>query len=574
MRALVVTRTNTAVASLFVAVLVACARIPPQKLPVATTEKQLVGSTQTQIPAPPPVMRLISVKQYQNAIADTFGSDIRVQMRFAPPKRTKGLATLGSGTAAVTAGSFDQFVEAAHAVATQVVDDTHRRYLVRCTPRFPEKPDDACATKFFGDVGPMLFRRPLSSEELHEFVRVASNGANRLNDFYSGLAFALEGMLVSPRFLYITETVEPDPARPGSVRLDANSKATRLSLLLWDAFPDGPLMAAADKGELHTKKGLSRQVDRMLASPRLEGGVRAFFVDFLVFENFSTLAKDPKIYPAFTAKVATDAQEQTLRTITDHLLVQDGDYRELFTSGKTFLSMSLAAFYKIPVADPEQWTPYEFPQGSEQAGLLSQISFVALYAHPGRSSATKRGKALREVFLCQTIPNPPPNVDFSIVESNSKHLKTARERVTLHMQSPACAGCHRVTDPVGLSLEDFDGAGELRANEGGEAIDLSGELEGVKFKGAAGLGQAMYKSKTVSACFVSRLSSYALGRPITAAEEPFVKDLTRDFSAQGYRLRPLLRAIATSDEMYAVSSPKVEALPLTTQATATLGGKN
>ena len=149
----------------------------------------------------------------------------------------------------------------------------------------------------------------------------------------------------------MADTAEPDPARPGHERLDAYSFASRLSLFLWNAAPDEALLKAAESGELQTDQGRARMVDRMLASPRLETGVRAFFDDMFGFDDqFASLAKDPTIYPTFTGVMALDAREQTLRTVVDQLLVKKRDYRDLYTTRETFLSPMLGAFYGVPAS--------------------------------------------------------------------------------------------------------------------------------------------------------------------------------------------------------------------------------
>src|SRR5262249_38157511 len=147
-------------------------------------------------------------------------------------------------------------------------------------------------------------------------------------------------------------------------------------------------------------------------------------------------------------------------TIVDHLLTRKGDYRDLFTTRRAFISPNLALLYQLPAAS--EWQAVEFPEGSPRVGLLTQISFLASHAHAGRSSATRRGKALRELLLCQPVPTPPANVDFSILEDPKSHYPTARARVDAHLQNPVCAGCHKITDPIGLALENFDGAGQYR----------------------------------------------------------------------------------------------------------------
>src|SRR4029450_12286436 len=143
----------------------------------------------------------------------------------------------------------------------------------------------------------------------------------------------------------------------------------------------------------------------------------------------------------------------------------------------------------------------------------------SVHAHPARSSATRRGRALRELIMCQRVPDPPPNVDFSIVENPNAKFRGARERLDAHSSDPVCAGCHRVTDPMGLALENFDGAGEFRMADEGASIDASGVLEGVKFSGPAGLGGAVQNNPATASCLVSRVTSYALGREVKSADK-------------------------------------------------------
>ena len=188
------------------------------------------------------------------------------------------------------------------------------------------------------------------------------------------------------------------------------------------------------------------------------------------------------IFEKFSLKVANDAREQTLRTISDLLLAQRGDYRDLFTTRKTFLTRSLGMVYRVPVTSRDGWESHEFAKDDPRAGLLTQIAFTALHSHPGRSSATLRGKAIRELLLCQKVPAPPNNVDFKLVQDTaSTEYRTARDRLTAHSNNETCAGCHKIIDPLGLALENFDGIGGFRARENDAAIDPSGTLDGTAY---------------------------------------------------------------------------------------------
>jgi hypothetical protein len=514
------------------------------------------GPTEPKTAGGPPAMRRLTEEQYRRIIADVFGEDIVIGGRFDPVNRSGGLLAIGASATAINGSAFERYDALARAIAAQVVAPDNRDVLIPCKPADPGAADDACAGTFFKETGRLLFRRPLTDAELALQVSIARDAAAKLNSFYAGMGAALAAMLVRPEFLFITDTREPDPTRPGQERLTATAKAARLSFLLWNTTPDDALLTAAEKGELHDRSGLARQVDRMIASPRFAGGVRAFFVDMLGFDAFENLQKDPVIYPAFGLAAANQAREQILRTIVDQTVIHPDDYRALFTTRKTVMSGPLGLVYRVPVSQPDGWVPYEFPAGDAHVGIQSLAGFVALFSHPGRSSATLRGKAIREILMCQKVPDPPANVDFTLVSDNHNPIyKTARQRLAAHSTDPTCAGCHRIMDPVGLSLENFDGAGQWRPDENGAAIDASGELDGVAYADAAGLGKALAASPAVSSCVVGRAYGYGTGRPLAPAEKPVLAYLEQRFAKSGYRIPALFREIALSEAFYAVTPP-------------------
>ncbi len=513
----------------------------------------------------PLAVRRITQDQYRQAIAQIFGPDLKVGGRFEPDVRPEGeLIAEGASKVAVTPSGFEQYDVLARSIADQVIDKNHRDGLVGCKPVSQKASDDACATNFLSRIGRLLFRRPLAVDELKANVAVAHEGAERLGNFYAGLSLGLAGLLDDPNFLFRVENVNP-----ATGQLDAYSKASRLSFLLWNATPDDQLLAAAARGDLDTRSGLDREVDRLLASPRIEAGVRAFFSDMLGFEEFHDLQKEQSLYPKFSLQAQQDSQEQTLKTIVDLLITDHGDYRDLFTSRKTFLTRSLGPIYNVPVTDVSGWQSYEFPEGDPRgAGILTQLSFVALHSHPGRSSPTLRGKAVREVLLCERVPAPPNNVDFSVVENtDNPKFKTARDRLTAHRANPTCAGCHAIMDPIGLALEDFDTAGEFRTTENGAPIDPSGQLNGVAFKDAVGLGKVLHDDPAVTSCLVRRVFEYGAGRSPEKGEAVWLNDLTQHFAGDGYRIPELLRRIATSEGFYRVA-PESNPLPPAKTASA------
>lgn len=516
-------------------------------------------------------VRRLTEEQYRQSIADIFGSDIEVAGRFQPEMRTEGLLAIGSAKLTIGGAGFEQYHALASNIAAQVTDAEHRDRLLSCKPSSASGPDDVCATTIFRQYGARLLRHPLEEERLTRFVAVANKVAVERHDFYVGISFALTGMLSEPDFLFRVERPRPKSVRRGQAELDGYSKASRLSFFLWNATPDAELLTAAGRGDLDSSRGLKKQVERMMSSPRLEAGVRAFFSDFLGFDGFQSLEKDGKIYPAFNQKTAADAKEQTLRTIVDQLIVRKGDYRDLFTTRRTFMTRPLGRIYGVQVKSPNGWEPYEFTQDDPRAGILTHISFTALHSHPGRSSATLRGKALRELLLCQKVPAPPANVNFSIVQdSGNAEYRTARARLTAHRSEPACAGCHKIIDPMGLALETFDGDGRMRTQENGVQIDASGELDGVRFSDAAGLGQALRDNPAAAKCLVNSLYGYAAARKASAADRAWMTWLEDGFSAAGYRMPDLMRQIATSESFYRVTVVPAEEASLPPETSSSL----
>jgi len=537
--------------------LAACGPAETSKTAAGKPQLAQVSKSELSAKGAPVNMRRLTEDQYRSVIADIFGDSITVAGHFDPILRTNGLLAVGASRMNMTPSAFERNEGLARTIAAQVMHPLRREVLMPCKPASATATDDACAQQFFKNIGRLLYRRPLTADEVATRVRIANDSTAKLGDFYAGLERSLAGMMMAPNFMYIVSRAEPDPANPGANRLDAFSKASRLSFFLWNTTPDEELLKAAERGDLNSKDGLKRQVDRMLASPRLKEGVRAFFRDMFAFEDFDTLTKDNVIYPAFNQFVANDAKEQTLRTTVDLLVTRRGDYRDLFTTRNTFLSPSLGIVYRVPVNKPDGgWVPHELPEGDPRAGIVSQISFVALHSHPGQSSATLRGRAVREIFLCQKVPDPPANIEFELFNDPNSPNKTARERLSAHATNPACAGCHKLVDPIGLTLENFDGLGQFRTTENGAPLDTSGALDGVKFDGAIGLGRALHGNPGTTKCLVNRLYAYATGAAPGTINKEWLSYLEQGFAADGYRVPDLMRRIVTSDAFFSVAPEK------------------
>ncbi len=499
-------------------------------------------------------VRRLNERQYRQTISDVFGDGIRIEGRFEPEMREHGLLALGDATLSLTAAGFEQYFNLARDIATQVLSEPRRGAVMPCSPSATSEFDADCASAFLSQYGELLFRRPLTAAELTARVQTAAHGTTQTGDFHAGMALALSSLLTAPDFLFRIERAEADPDQPGGWRLDAWGHASRLSFLLWNTSPDAELLAAARSGELLTDNGLQKQVARLTASPRLQDGIEAFLIDMMQIDGFDGMVKDPTIYPKFNQLVADSARQQMIKTVTDLLIVQARDYREIFTSNDTFMNRPLAAVYQVPFASDEEWARFTFPDSQDRAGIFSQIGFLSLYAHPGSSSPTLRGVKLHEIFLCEHTPEPPADVDFSAVADSD--ALTSRQRLLDHMENPGCITCHQRTDPPGLALEHFDGLGQLRRYENGVLIDVSADLFGSKFVGAPGLGDYLYNDPRAPSCLVRNLYAYGVARMPASGERQYLNAQIEQFAETGYRVPALFSQLASTPEFFSVVLPQ------------------
>ncbi len=499
-------------------------------------------------------MRRLTEAEYRRAIADVFGPDIKIQGRFEPAVRREGLIAIGSAQASISSSGMEQYYSMASGISAQILGADGRKKYLTCQPVSAQKADDACAGKFIAQYGRMLYRRPLETGELKALVNRAHKAATDSRSFQVGLEETLTSMLTSPHFLF---RIERSENAQGAPILDGYSRASRLSFLFWDASPDNELLQAAEKGELSTQAGLAKQVDRLASSPRLSDGLSAFFDDMLQMDLFRTQTKDPARFPKYSQVLVEDSRQQTLRTLLDLLVTKNGDYRDIFTTRDTFLTRNLAMVYNVPYTSNAGWSPYTFKETSGRAGVLTQVSFLSLFSHPAQSSPTKRGVALNEIFLCQAIPTPPADVDFTAVNGSGPDRKpTARARLEMHRNNPSCSACHSLMDPPGLMLEKFDALGQSRENEDGFPIDVKSVIAGHAVEGATGLGQMMHDDPAAPACLVRNLFSTGAGRAPVADDYKIVSTLTKAFADGGYRVPAFLRTAAKSDSFFALTKSK------------------
>ena len=503
-----------------------------------------VDTTPVTISPAPSTLHRLTQAQYTNTLHDLLGASIVIPTALEPDLIVSGFATVGGSVGAVSRMGVEQYETAALQVAGEsLAPGAGRDALVGCTPS--GNADAACARTFLGAFGRRAWRRPLAADEIDRITGVATDAGTVLGDFYQGLGFGMAALLESPNFLYRVELGTPDPAQTGTLRYQGYELASRLSFFLWNTTPDDALLDAAGQGALDTDDGLAAQVDRLLASPRAHDAVKNFFYERLGLSQLVGLSKDTSIFPAASADLGASATQETLQLVDQLLMVEDADYRTLFTTRRTFVDRKLGSLYDVPAPSLTSFAEVTLPASGPRAGLLGHASLLSIYAHPTSTSPTLRGKFVRGMLLCAAVPPPPANVNTSLPPAEEAG-PTLRDRLKIHESVPFCGSCHIAMDGIGLGLETFDGIGSLRLTDNGAPIDASGHLDGTPFDGPVALGAAVAAHPALGPCLVRHLVRYASAALEVPGEDAEIARLSYDFADQGYKVRELLRAVALS----------------------------
>jgi hypothetical protein len=492
--------------------------------------------------AAPAALRKLTMTQYRNTARDLLGAHVTLPAELEEDTAINGFFAIGAAKATISPLGSERYEAAAYALAAQALDAAHRDAFVGCTPS--DSSDTRCTRDFLTRFGLRAFRRPLTSEELDRYAALAKHAQTTLADFYAGLEFAVAGLLQSPNFLFRVELGNPDPEAPARRKFDDYEMASRLAYLLWNSTPDPELLEAAARGELVTIAGLREQTERLLADDRARAALDVFHSEWLALDELATLDKDAALYAGMDDALRGAMRDDVLDTIEALTFGSELDFRALFTTRVAFVTPALAALYGLD--DFTGGRRVELPASAQRAGLLGKAAFLAMNAHQSATSPTKRGKYIRERFLCQSIAAPPPNVVTVLPETNPD-APTMRDRLAPHAEQPSCAGCHELMDPLGLSLEHFDAIGRYRADDDGHPLDTTGALDGAEFDGAEELAQLLHDHPATSACVARQLYRYAVAHVETSGEAPAVEALERTFAQSGHRFLDLLRAVVESD---------------------------
>jgi len=507
---------------------------------------------------PAPTLRRLTTAEFQHSVADLLGP-----VTLSPIEADSvqaGFFAVGNATVALSPAGVALYEKALEEATTQAfADPAHVATIVACVPALPT--DTVCLRDAIASFGRRAWRRPLSATELERYLNIATTVGAETGDGVVGLRHALWGVLQSPHFLYRVELGAP--ADDGRLAFSSYEMASRLAFTLWNTVPDEALLDAAEQGQLVTSDGIEAAATRMLADPRARQGVANFVRELYELWLLDEKVKDPTTFPEWTPTLRAAMRDELRARIEDVVFTAPGDFFSLYDSRKVFVNNELALLYGLPTVEPDALREAMLPEDSARRGLIGSGLMLAMNSLPARTSATARGAFIAEALLCRTVPPPPPEVDTDLDKPDMEDPgpKTLREMLEPHRANPACAGCHNITDPLGLALEHFDTVGRYREFDQGLVIDASGDLDGLPFLDGAELATRLREHPEVARCLVRKLATYTAGRVPVFAELETLAALEDALGFEGNRFDRLLFALVTHDDFRFANPPDSQIAP-------------
>ena len=423
-------------------------------------------------------------------------------------------------------------------------DTASRRQIFVCRPTHRGQ-ETECAQRILKPLMRRAFRGPITDAELQKQMRFFGQGRQQ-GSFDDGIAFALSSILVSPQFLFRIER-DPEPAVPGAVyHVSDFELASRMSFFLWSSLPDEKLLTSAERGQLRDKDTLRQHVHRMLADARSDNLATNFGVQWLQLGLLETMTPDLRRFPDFDDNLRQAFRRET-ELLMRSVVRDDRSVLDLLKANDIFLNERLARHYGIPHVYGSRFRRMELKDGSHRGGLLRQGSVLTVTSYATRTSPVLRGHWVLKNLLGAEPPPPPPGVE-PLQENHLVRDVSVRERLAAHRRDQACAGCHSLMDPIGFALEAYDAVGRWRATDVGRPLDLRGRLFAEQpFVGVSGLEESLldYSDMFVST-LAEKLLTFALGRGVSHADGPAIRQIVRRTARRDYRFSELVLAIVES----------------------------
>jgi hypothetical protein len=412
--------------------------------------------------------------------------------------------------------------------------------------------ETACARAFVTSFAKRAFRRPPDATEVDDLMTLYNTlrtDADLKYGLQDALGLVVEAILQSPGFLYRWERGLAAPLMDqaqGLVKYDPYEMASRLSYFLWKSMPDATLIAAADGNHLGTPDEIATQARRLLDSPRADAGLADFATQWLELGPLATSLKDDVAYPAFKPPLLDSMRAESIAFSRAVLRSADPSFGNLLTARYTYVDPALAAYYGV-TRDAAQNGRVDLT-GTDRIGILTQGALMAVKGNSYRTSPVRRGKFILNRLLCTTIPPPPPDVVPELPPPDP--TKTLRQQMAEHRSQASCAACHTTMDALGFAFEHFDGAGNYRKDDRGQAIDPSGMVTigdtSVTFGDAAALAQALASAPQARECFTRQWVRFALDRFEQPNEAATVDHLVKYYEQSRFDTRALIVELTRS----------------------------
>ena len=440
-----------------------------------------------------------------------------------------------------------------------------------CKPASPAQ-ESTCAKQVVSTLAKHAFRRPVTPQRLDMLMSFYQQGytdGKEGRKFDTGVERALERILADPDFVFRTEAEPANLAAGKTYRISDLELASRLSFFLWSSIPDDPLIDLASQNKLHEPAVLEAEVKRMLADPKSDQMVVNFAGQWLNLRAMQTVFPIPGIFPDWDDNLRAALRKET-ELFVGSIVHEDRSVLDLLDGNFTFLNERLAKHYGISGVYGSNFRRVELtPEFDYRRGLLGKGAIETVSAYPNRTTPTVRGKDMMLFFLGIGPPDPPPNVNFPAFDANATHSltkPTMREQVEMHRKNEPCATCHKIMDPIGLALENFDAIGKWRVTDDGTPIDTKGQLvDGTPVNGVTDLRNALIRNKAQFVRVIAeKLMIYAIGRGTEYYDMPEVRAIVHQAEKNNYKFSSLVLGVVKSDQFQMnqkLMTGNAEALP-------------
>lgn len=509
-------------------------------------------------------LRRLTHAQYDDTVRYLLGDQTKPARSFPTEDFVNGYSNQASSQS-ITAALAEAYGKAAEKLARNAFRYGDQQDLIPCSPKGIG--DEECARAFVESFGAKAYRRPLTTDELRSYTELTVAWAAAENDFLAGATVAVETMLQSPHFLFLVPLARDSALKQWDT-------ASRLSYALWNTLPDSDLFEAAASRNLESRQEIEAVARRMLERPVAIGVMDGFFAQWMRFDRLRSAVKDRNRFRDYSPTVAESMTEESLRLFR-HLAWNDLDFREFFNADYTFVDDFLTTIYGMP--DPR--VPFgktSYGADSLRGGILGHGTYLAQTGKPINTSPTERGLFIREHFLCQTIPPPPPGVDASLppLAVGARPMTIRMTMESLHAPETACASCHKLVDPIGFGFEHFDTVGAYREEEPVRvepnpqqerqgmkaethhlAIDSAGYIAGIEdsdFSSPREAGRILARSETCQKCVVKQLFRYFFGRHETKHDADLIQRAYNRFRESGFLFRELVLGLLVTEEFLGV----------------------